>query len=71
VEVACVKDFPGSWAEYRIHDNAIFQVHHRIGADPAARRWSEQCRTMFGGHYPRYALGEESDRCFEVPLRRG
>lgn len=70
VEVACVKDFPGSWAEYRIHENSIFQVHHRIGSDPAARRWSERCRAMFGGLYPEYALGEDADRCFEIPLKR-
>lgn len=71
VEVACVKDFPGSWAEYRIHDDGIVQVHHRIDSDPAARRWSERCRAMFGGHYPSYALGDESDRCFPMPLRTG
>lgn len=69
VEVACVKDFPGSWAEYRIHDGAIFQVHHRISSDPAALRWSERCRSMFAGMYPHYALGEENDRAFEIPLR--
>jgi Icc protein len=68
VEVACVKDFPGSWAEYRIFERGIFQVHHRISSDPAARRWSERCRALFGGYYPAYALGEETDRCFEIPL---
>jgi hypothetical protein len=71
VEVACVKDFPGSWAEYRVHEGGVAQVHHRIGADPAARRWSERCRAMFGGHYPSYALGAESDRGFVIPLRKG
>lgn len=69
VEVACVKDFPGSWAEYRVHEGGIFQVHHRITSDPAALRWSERCRSMFGGMYPVYALGEDADRCFEIPLR--
>lgn len=68
VEVACVKDFPGSWAEYRVFDRGIFQVHHRISSDPDALRWSERCRAMFGGKYPLYALGQESDRCFEIPL---
>ncbi len=68
VEVACVKDFPGSWAEYRIFEGAIFQIHHRISSDPAARRWSERCRSLFGGYYPSYALGEDTDRCFEIPL---
>ena len=69
VEVACVKDFPGSWAEYRVFEGGIFQVHHRISSDPAALRWSERCRAMFGGRYPLYALGRETDRCFEIPLR--
>ncbi|MGH9157151.1 MAG: metallophosphoesterase family protein, partial [Acidimicrobiales bacterium] len=27
VEVACVKDFPGSWAEYRVFEGGILQVH--------------------------------------------
>jgi 3',5'-cyclic-AMP phosphodiesterase len=71
VEVACVKDFPGSWAEYRIFESSIVQVHHRISSDPAAVAWSERCRSLFGGHYPLYALGEDEDRTFEVPLRTG
>lgn len=69
VEVACVKDFPGSWAEYLIYEGGIRQVHHRITSEPAALRWSERCRSMFAGLYPSYALGEESDRCFDIPLR--
>ena len=68
VEVGCVKDFPGSWAEYRISDDVIEQVHHRI-SDPEARRWSERCRSMFGGRYPLYALGRDTDRCFKLHIR--
>ena len=71
VEVACVKDFPGSWAEYRVFETGIFQEHHRISIDPDALRWSERCRAMFGGKYPLYALGRETDQCFEIPLRTG
>lgn len=70
-EVACVKDFPGAWAEYRVHEGGILAVTRRISADPAALAWSERCRAMFGGLYPRYALGRLSDRCFEVRLRAG
>src|SRR5690606_21094452 len=40
-EVACVKDFPGSWAEYRVYDGGILQVHHRIST-PEALAWSEK-----------------------------
>lgn len=68
-EVACVKDFPGSWAEYLVYEGGIRQVHHRISTDKAAVGWSERCRSMFGGRYPSYALGEEADRCFEMVAR--
>jgi 3',5'-cyclic-AMP phosphodiesterase len=69
VEVACVKDFPGSWAEYRVYEEGIVQIHHRISSDPAALSWSDRCRAMFGGEYPAYAWGKDIDRCFEIPLR--
>jgi 3',5'-cyclic AMP phosphodiesterase CpdA len=65
VEVASVKDFPGSWAEYRVFEGGILQVHRRI-ADPAALRWSEKCRALFGGFYPGYALGRLDERCFPI-----
>lgn len=69
VEVACVKDFPGSWAEYRVFEGGMLQVHHRI-ASPQALGWSERCRSMFAGQYPSYALGDLSDRCFALPFTR-
>jgi 3',5'-cyclic AMP phosphodiesterase CpdA len=69
VEVACVKDFPGTWAEYRVFDGGILQVHRRVHSTPEAVRWSERCRSLFGGWYPAYAFGEIEDRCFEIPLR--
>ena len=56
VEVACVKDFPGSWAEYRVFEGGIVQVHRRISS-PEALRWSELNRGLFWGMYPGYALG--------------
>jgi Icc protein len=64
-EVASTKDFPGSWAEYRVHEGGILAVHHRIG-QPAALAWSERCRAMYFGLYPRWALGELEDRCYVV-----
>jgi predicted phosphodiesterase len=69
VEVACVKDFPGSWAEYRVFEGGILQVHRRIHHDPAAVAWSERCRALYGGLYPSYAWGSVGDRCFEIGLR--
>jgi len=65
-EVASVKDFPGSWAEFRIFEGGILAIHRRIFSDPAALAWSERCRAMFGGHYPAYALGRLEDRCYTV-----
>jgi Icc protein len=65
VEVACVKDFPGTWAEYRVFEGGILQVSHRI-ATPDALAWSERCRSMVFGYYTTYALGQLSDRCFPV-----
>ena len=65
VEVAAVKDFPGTWAEYRVYEGGILQVHRRIST-PEALSWSERCRAMFGGLYPQYALGGIGDRCFPI-----
>jgi Icc protein len=71
VEVGCVKDFPGTWAEYRVHDGGILQVVHRISA-PAALAWSERCRHLyadFGVDYASYAMGRLEDRCFALRYR--
>lgn len=67
VEVACTKDFPGSWAEYRVFEGGILQVHRRISA-PEALAWSEQCRGLYGSviDYAAYALGALDDRCFAM-----
>lgn len=65
VEVGCVKDFPGNWAEYRVCERGIVQVTHRISA-PDALAWSEKTRAMFDGSYFDYAFGSLADRCFVV-----
>ena len=71
IEVGCVKDFPGTWAEYRVHEGGIEQVVHRVST-PAALSWSERCRHLyrdFGVDYEAYALGSLEDRCFLIALR--
>jgi predicted phosphodiesterase len=68
-EVACVKDFPGTWAEYRVFEGGVLQVHRRISS-PEALAWSDRTRVMFGGVYPEYAFGQLSDRCFPIWPRR-
>lgn len=67
VEVACVKDYPGSWAEYRVFDGGILQIHRRIDT-PEALAWSEQTRHMYRGAYAAYASGTLQDRCFPIPI---
>jgi 3',5'-cyclic-AMP phosphodiesterase len=66
VEVACVKDFPGAWAEYRVYEEGILQVFRRIST-PEALEWTEKTREMYGGTYFAYAFGELHDRCFAIP----
>lgn len=69
VEIGCVKDFPGTWAEYRVHEGGVMQVVHRISS-PEALAWSERCRFLysdFGVDYESYALGSLADRCFVFP----
>ena len=66
IEVGCTKDFPGTWAEYKVYEGGVTQVVHRISS-PAALAWSESCRTLyadFGVDYESYALGTLGDRCF-------
>jgi 3',5'-cyclic-AMP phosphodiesterase len=65
VEVACVKDFPGAWAEYRVFEGGVLQMVHRARR-PDAIAWTEKTRGMFGGLYPDYAFGRLEDRCFQV-----
>jgi len=69
VEVACVKDFPGTWAEYRVFEGGVLQINHRIATDDALA-WSERCRAMVSGYYPMYAFGRLADRCFAIWPRR-
>jgi 3',5'-cyclic-AMP phosphodiesterase len=68
VEVACVKDFPGAWAEYRVFEGGILQVFRRISA-PEALAWTEKTRDLYGGLYETYAFGRLDERCFAIPSR--
>ena len=69
VEVACVKDYPGAWAEYEVYEGGIVQLHHRIST-PEALDWTERTRAMFFGAYPEYSFGDLDDRCFVIPTAR-
>lgn len=63
VEVACAKDYPGAWAEYRCYEGGYTQVMRRMTA-PAALAWSERCRHMIQGIYRDLVLGSIRARCF-------
>jgi 3',5'-cyclic-AMP phosphodiesterase len=70
IEIGCTKDFPGTWAEYRVHEGGIVQVVHRMSS-PEALAWSESCRFLysdFGIDYASYALGTLAERCFTLPV---
>jgi len=62
-EVACTKDYPGAWAEYRVYEGGYAQVMRRV-VEPAAFAWAERCRTMIQGIYGELVLGGLEDRCF-------
>ena len=63
VEIACVKDYPGAWAEYQVYEGGYVQLTRRI-SKPDALDWTEKTRNMFAGLYRDYALGRLTDRCF-------
>lgn len=62
-EVACTKDYPGAWAEYRIYEGGYTQVVRRV-LEPAAFAWAERCRSMIQGIYGELVLGGLEHRCF-------
>lgn len=71
IEVGCVKDFPGTWAEYEMYEGGLLQIVHRISS-PEALAWSETCRKLysdFGVDYSAYGAGRLRDRCLAISLR--
>jgi 3',5'-cyclic-AMP phosphodiesterase len=70
-EVTTVKDFPGSWAEYRVYEGGIQQLHHRINT-PEALAWSESCRGLYSGaiDYSVFSLGRPDDHSFVIETNR-
>lgn len=66
VEVASVKEFPGSWAEYRVFEGGVLQIHRRISS-PDALEWTEKTRHLYADTYFDYSFGELGDRCFAIP----
>ena len=67
VEVSCVKDHPGGWAEYRVHEDGIVQVFRRISS-PEALVWSERTRDMYAGTYHDLCFGSVEERNFIIDV---
>lgn len=71
IEIGCVKDFPGTWAEYRVYEGGVMQIVHRIST-PEALAWSNRCRNLyadFGVEYESYSMGTLDQRCLVLSLR--
>jgi Icc protein len=68
VEVAAVKEFPGTWVEYRVYDGGTLQIHRRISS-PEAMAWTEQTRHLYADTFFDYSFGELADRCFVIDGR--
>ncbi|HEY8218256.1 MAG TPA: metallophosphoesterase family protein [Acidimicrobiia bacterium] len=62
-EIACTKDYPGAWAEYRVYEGGYTQVMRRVAA-PDAFAWAERTRGLYEGVYRDYALGPLEHRSF-------
>jgi 3',5'-cyclic AMP phosphodiesterase CpdA len=62
-EIACTKDYPGAWGEYRIYEGGYTQRIRRV-TEPSAFAWAEKTRAMFAGVYTDYALGSLESRSF-------
>ena len=63
VEVGTTKDYPGAWAEYRIHGDGYVQIVRRVSA-PDAFDWAETTSVQYLGVYRELARGALSERCF-------
>jgi 3',5'-cyclic AMP phosphodiesterase CpdA len=63
VEVGTPKDYPGAWAEYRVHEDGYTQIVRRVSA-PDAFDWAETTSVQYLGFYRELARGALSERCF-------
>jgi 3',5'-cyclic-AMP phosphodiesterase len=61
-QVGSVKDFPGVWAGYAIHEGGIRQVVRRI-AEPDCLEWNERTAGAMWGAWGRWTPGRLPDRC--------
>ena len=65
-ETSNSKDYPGTFAHYRLFEDGSFQQEVRRIESPRALQHSTRCRELFNGFYRHFTLGSLSDRCFAV-----
>ena len=63
VEVGSVKDYPGGWAGYVVHESGMRQVVRRV-APSDCLRWTDQTRHVMFGTWQAFSPGTLDDRCF-------
>ena len=61
-EVGSVKDHPGGWAGYVVHEGGIRQVVRRT-MQPDVLRWTEDTKRALFGIWGRWSPGTIDDRC--------
>ncbi|MED5261243.1 MAG: metallophosphoesterase [Myxococcota bacterium] len=66
-ETTNTKDYPGTFAHYRLfEDGSLHQEVRRIES-PRALEHSTRCRGLFRGLYRNFTMGSLADRSFAVP----
>jgi 3',5'-cyclic AMP phosphodiesterase CpdA len=61
-QVGSVKDYPGVWAGYAIHEGGVRQVVRRVAA-PDCLAWTERTAEALHGLWGRWTRGRLADRC--------
>lgn len=64
-EVGSVKDYPGVWAGYVVHEGGIRQVVRRVER-PDCIAWTDYSRLAAGGAWGLWSPGTIGDRCFTL-----
>ena len=58
-----MKDYPGVWAGYVVHEGGLRQVVRRV-APHDCLTWTEKTRHVMLGAWQAFAPGTLADRCF-------
>ena len=63
VEVGSVKDFPGVWAGYVVHESGLRQVVRRVSPGDCLQ-WTDKTRRVMLGAWQMFSPGTLAARCF-------